>query len=165
MWSERGQTVRMEKVAGRLNLNPGDHVLDWGCGTGRLCEFLPASASYTGVDSSAGMRQRAQATYPHCSFLDPLDALASYTVFTHIAAIGPWNLKDGWSKRQTRFELAVLWNRQPQARTLVASLYAGTDERNISYTVPELAEWGNYLAPYFMIDPHRHNDVLLVLHR
>jgi len=34
---------------------PGDHVIDLGCGQGRLAALLPAGCTYTGVDYSAEM--------------------------------------------------------------------------------------------------------------
>ena len=55
---------------------PDDHVLDIGCGNGRLAPLiLERHATYTGVDNSAGLITEAKRLNPHITFMEG-DALA-----------------------------------------------------------------------------------------
>lgn len=71
-----------------LQPQPGELILDLGCGTGHLTHAIAASgARVIGIDSSASMIQTAQSTYPELefhvadardfSFASPFDAIFS----------------------------------------------------------------------------------------
>jgi len=62
-----GDTGFQRWVAEVLRVQPGQRVLDIGCGPGRLCRFLPEVA-YVGIDSSASYLARARARYPQGRF-------------------------------------------------------------------------------------------------
>lgn len=63
-----------EDVVGWLNPQPGEHILDLGCGTGQLAnDIAHRGASITGIDKSPEMIAKAKATYPSLSF-DVADA-------------------------------------------------------------------------------------------
>jgi len=72
LWSETYDTTPNPVVAmdaqhtvALLRPQPGEHILDAGCGTGRnLGALLEAGAVPTGIDFSAGMLAVAQAKYP-----------------------------------------------------------------------------------------------------
>ncbi len=58
-----------EDVLGLLNPQPGERILDVGCGTGHLTAQIAASgARVVGLDSSAAMIETAQAAYPKLEF-------------------------------------------------------------------------------------------------
>jgi ubiquinone/menaquinone biosynthesis C-methylase UbiE len=52
-------------------VRPKDHILDVGCGNGRLVEALPQKIQYTGVDTSKKLLEKARRLHPeyHDSFL------------------------------------------------------------------------------------------------
>jgi trans-aconitate methyltransferase len=53
-----------------LNAQPGERILDLGCGTGHLtAEIAAAGAEVVGVDHSPDMIAQAQATYPALTFM------------------------------------------------------------------------------------------------
>ena len=45
-------------------LNNVDSVLDLGCGDGRLCQFIPSTTTYTGIDYSINRIKAAKKAYP-----------------------------------------------------------------------------------------------------
>jgi cyclopropane fatty-acyl-phospholipid synthase-like methyltransferase len=47
-------------VAEHVQAQPGDRVLDLGCGTGALLEYLPSGVAYLGVDASNSYIDRAR---------------------------------------------------------------------------------------------------------
>ena len=52
-----------------LKPEPGEQIIDWGCGTGDLAAVIAAKgASVTGIDASAEMVRTAQNKYPHLTF-------------------------------------------------------------------------------------------------
>ena len=58
-----------ESVLELLDIKPGDHILDLGCGTGHLTnEIKDHGAEVTGIDASAEMIERATTTYPGIDF-------------------------------------------------------------------------------------------------
>jgi trans-aconitate 2-methyltransferase len=58
-----------EDLVGLLNPQQGERILDLGCGTGYLANYIAqASARVTGIDSAAAMIERAQAAYPDLDF-------------------------------------------------------------------------------------------------
>ena len=79
-----------------LHPQPGETILDVGCGTGHLtAQIAETGASITGLDSSAAMIEKAQAAYPslefiqadatNFSFTQPFDALFSNATLHWIA--------------------------------------------------------------------------------
>jgi len=77
-----------EDLLGLLNAQAGERILDVGCGTGHLtAKIAESGATVIGLDNSAEMLLKAQAAYPHMtwvnasasnfSFDQPFDALYS----------------------------------------------------------------------------------------
>lgn len=162
-WSEDGQRDRFDAVLEALAPEPGERLLDFGCGTGALVRLLDHRVGYVGVDWAAGMLERARRDHPGVLFVHPPVTAR----FDLVACVGTFNVADGWSKEQTWCELEHLW-RSTGCRTLAASLYAGLDERCLHY-----GDTGQLHAVASAIDsevtseviPFRGNDVLLVMRR
>jgi trans-aconitate methyltransferase len=58
-----------EDLVDLLNPQPGESILDLGCGTGYLSDRIAASGSVvTGMDNSGEMIEKAQKAYPHLDF-------------------------------------------------------------------------------------------------
>lgn len=162
MWSEGGQTRRFLAVLRHLNLRDGDTLLDFGCGTGRLCEFLPPEIEYAGYDWAPRMLDRMVMEHPRARPLETLPA----ELFDHIVCCGPFNLAEGWSKERTWERISELWTEYTR-RTLVVSLYRGWDSACIRYDAEDAAEFARRLgATYFVIDClYAENDLTLAVHR
>lgn len=158
LWSEFGQTQRFLAALRHLDLLEGDTLLDFGCGSGRFAEFLPQSVSYYAYDWAEGMRERVRRDHPRAWVLDEMPDMT----FDHIVCIGPFNLKNGWSKRRTWEMLDALWVLTD--RTLVVSLYTGNDPDCLIYNIEEVAcEIPNNR---FLIDSgYLDNDLMMVLKR
>jgi SAM-dependent methyltransferase len=75
-----------------IRAKPGDVILDIGCGTGEILDYLPAGITYIGYDISAPYIESARKRYGacatfHCQWFDEfaLDALPKFDI---IMAIG-----------------------------------------------------------------------------
>ncbi len=160
MWSEHGQTTRFTSVVRALNLRPSDNLLDYGCGTGRLVEFVPPDVSYVGVDRSAGMIEKAKERTKGAFYTK-----APPWKFDHVVAIGVFNLSDGWSKEDTWSVLDQLWN-DCTRRTLAVCLYRGVAKGSLIYSAPEIAEFAMLRTTNFTVDcSYLPNDAMLVMRR
>jgi len=161
MWSEHGQTARFVAAVRHLELRPSDALLDFGCGTGRLVEFVPRNVSYVGVDSAGSMLQRAKENRRRGSFFQGVPPWK----FDHVVAVGTFNLADGWSKARTWQVLDQLWEDKAR-RTLVASLYRGADPGCLSYTPAEAVAYAASKTTEFVVDcSYLENDLMVVLRR
>ena len=162
MWSEGGQTRRFLAVLRHLKLREGDTLLDFGCGTGRLCEFLPVDVLYHGYDWAPGMVERVALEHPRAVTFDTLPE----QLFDHVVCVGAFNLRDGWSKERTWARLSELWSEYTR-RTLVVSLYRGHDPTCWRYEPEEIAEFARRMGcVHFAIDAsYAENDVTLELRR
>lgn len=162
LWSEHGQTERFRAVIRHLDLHPGDQLLDFGCGTGRLCELLPPHVGYHAHDWSAEMRDRCRREQPRAAVYDTLPD----RLFDHVIAVGPFNLADGWWKQRTWDTLAELWA-QHTRHTLSVSVYRGSDPACLTYSELDLAAFArNMGCQAFAIDgTYLDNDLLLVMRR
>lgn len=158
-WSYEGQVDRHEAALEALEPKRGESLLDWGCGTGELAGIVPSFVDYVGFDTADGMIERARRQRPERRFVnrEPTGH------FDLIACIGPFNLPDHWSKLRTWHTLRHLWDTK-RPRMLVASLYAGDDDRCLIYTESELHGAGYALAwnPEIV---HVRNDLMLVVTR
>lgn len=161
-WSERGQTQRFLAAVGHLNLRPGESLLDFGCGTGRLSEWVPAGVEYVGYDWSPGMVLAASAAHPEAGFT----CVPPVRRFDAVAAVGPFNLRDNWSKEKTWNVLSDLWAGRVGG-VLVVSLYRGTDTSCIRYAAGELVGFCEWVGcADFVIDAgYLPNDLMLVMRR
>ncbi len=163
MWSEGGQTRRFLAALRLLSLRADDTLLDYGCGTGRFCEFLPPDVLYYGHDTSPQMLERMTDEHPRAT---PMEALVDGVYFDHVVAIGCFNLADNWSKEQTFKALWNLWTFNTR-RSLLVSLYRGTDPSCIRYEPEDAAEFARRLAAtFFVIDcVYAENDLTLAVYR
>jgi SAM-dependent methyltransferase len=162
MWSESGQTQRFLAVLSHLNLREGDSVLDFGSGTGRFCEFLPRSVDYFAHDWAPGMLERVAREHERATVLEQLPD----SLFDHVVAIGPFNLRANWSMEQTWERLSQLWNLHTR-RTLVVSLYRGSDMQTLSYSLANVSAFVRRLGcESFAIEAtHLPNDLIVELRR
>lgn len=162
-WTERSQTLRFQAALRHLQPRPGETLVDYGCGPGRLAEFLDHRVRYIGIDRNDAMIARARTNHnaPGRLFTTINGSLRRCDL---IACIGVWNLRrDGDSYT----ELERLWRTCPTVRSLVACLYRGVDPRCRAHDPGELADFANYLrVTRFAIDAtYLNHDVLLALHR
>ena len=157
-WSEASQKARFAAVLAATKPQPGERLLDVGCGTGAFCEWLPASVAYTGFDTAPGMIHRAAKDHPGRVF----QSWQPTQTFDVTVVIGPFNLPDGWSKEATWHTLRHLWDRT--TRVLAVSLYAGDDEQCLRYTEADCA---GLLGESYRssVTRWRSNDLLVVLER
>lgn len=158
-WSSHGQQDRFAAVLQALQPTAGESLLDFGCGTGALARRLPAGVEYLGYDWAAGMIARAQADYPESRF----EAFLPAGAFDTVAAIGPFNLPDNWSKAETWATLRRLFDRC--RRALAVCLYSGDDPDCIRYQPHEVASVCDSTASRWRLERHRPNDLLAVMWR
>ncbi len=157
-WSERGQVQRFRAALRHLELRPGDLLLDYGCGDGALSAHVPAGVRYFGFDTAFGMLDRAHRLRPEGIFRN---SIAPGAEFDHIVCIGPFNLPG--SREETWATLERLWNEHTR-RTLVASLYDGTDDRCLTYDASWALGLAKSLSDSYLIDhSYLPNDVLMVV--
>jgi trans-aconitate methyltransferase len=57
-----------EELLKILSPQPGERILDIGCGTGQLTAQIATQAIVTGIDADPKMIEKAQANYPHLEF-------------------------------------------------------------------------------------------------
>lgn len=160
LWSADGQRVRLAAVAAALAPRAGDTLLDYGCGTGALLDYLPMGIAYTGYDWAPGMIRRARRDHPRVMFTtaEPLTRRAGYDV---IACVGVFNLADNWSRERTWDVIGRLWSRCQ--RSLAVSLYAGDDPSCLTYSDAEALAFAEQIGARGTTSQPRRNDVLLVL--
>jgi len=161
-WSEEGQWDRHTGIVDELDPQPGERLLDFGCGTGELCEIVLDDVDYVGFDPSVGMVTRARRDHQGTS--RAFTAVHPTGRFDLVACVGCFNLADGWSKERTWHTIRHLWD-TTGCRALAASLYAGTDERCLRYTEDELAQVGRQLSHDVRVEQLRVNDLMLVARR
>ena len=91
----------------RLPFRPGETVLEFGCGTGRLADLAPPEVRYAGIDWSADVIGLARRRRPHGEFRQ--GSVGDLTPATWVVASGPFNYALGWSKDQTVTALRAMW--------------------------------------------------------
>lgn len=86
------QRIRRDLADQFIHLQPGDRVLDIGCGTADILSFLPAGVDYWGYDISPGYIEAARARYGDRGHFEcrPLNIheIASLPRFDVVLAIG-----------------------------------------------------------------------------
>lgn len=159
-WTRDGQLQRFARVLAAIGIQEGESLLDFGCGAGALVDHLPAGVDYVGYDWSTALIWRARADHSGVTFQDwePIGE------FDAIVCIGPFNLRDRWSKQHTWWRLRALAERT--RRVLAVCLYAGDDPECIHY---ELAECERFAAGVEArrrrVELWRRNDILVVIDR
>jgi SAM-dependent methyltransferase len=91
----------------RLPIGKADNLLELGCGTGRLADFIPGGVSYKGLDWSQEVIALARRRRSRGSFR--CGSLADLTPHDWVVASGPFNYSEGWSKRLTAEAIVAMW--------------------------------------------------------
>lgn len=124
---------RRLKALLQLPIEEGDTLLEFGCGTGRLADFMPYGVRYEGVDWSQEVIMLAQRRRPNGAF--SCGSVGDLTPHDWVVASGPFNYSKGWSKSQTAEAVSVMWDmsRRGIALTLLCvpadgRLHYGDDE-------------------------------------
>lgn len=164
-WSQAGQAERHEAVLAALELRERETLLDFGCGTGAFYDRVPDGVRYTGYDWAPGMIARALTDHPvRDTVVRVFTTTWPTSVFDAVAAVGPFNLADSWSKQKTWETLGRLW--EQTGRILVASLYRGDDPDCLRYDAEAAVRFSvTCAAASAFVDEYRDNDMLLVMNR
>jgi SAM-dependent methyltransferase len=160
-WSRESQAIRHDVILDVLDMQPGETLLDYGCGPGALCDKVPYQRGYVGFDWSLGMIQRAKTEQPLGEFTTMLRDGDTWDL---VVCCGTFNLRDAWSKLRTWALVRMLWNRCDRA--MAVSLYCGTDPACLRYEPSEVARLAGELSPSFSVERgYLPNDLLMVLRR
>jgi trans-aconitate methyltransferase len=158
-WTRNGQIERFVAVLAAADPQPGETLLDYGCGTGAIVDLLPGGVAYTGFDTAPGMVHRATREHIDRSFT-VYEPRAEFDV---TVAVGPFNLRENWTKEHTWWALRGLWDRT--RRVLAVSLYAGGDRNCLRYSRAEVAAFAAGETYHSSVRLCRANDLLMVLRR
>lgn len=99
---------RRLRVLLRLPIEEEDTLLEFGCGTGRLADFMPRGVGYEGLDWSREVIMLARRRRPHSAFR--CGSTGDLNPHDWIVASGPFNYARGWSKSQTAEAVSAMWN-------------------------------------------------------
>lgn len=144
-----------------LSPQPGERILDLGCGTGHLTDKIATITEVLGIDSAATMIEKARANYPNLrfelanaaelNFIEQFDGVFSNAVLHWVkppekVITGVWNaLKPGGrfvaefgGKGNINLILTALHN------AIKANSLSIDEELNFNY-FPSIAEYGNLL--------------------
>lgn len=92
----------------RLPIEEGESLLEFGCGTGRLADFVPRRVRYEGLDWSQEVIALARDRRPHGAFR--CGSVGDLTPHDWVVASGPFNYAKGWSKSQTAEAISAMWD-------------------------------------------------------
>jgi SAM-dependent methyltransferase len=102
----------------RLPVKEEDTLLELGCGTGRLADFVPQGVRYEGLDWSPRVITHAQHRRPHNAFR--CGTVSDLTSHDWVVASGPFNYAKGWSKNQTAEAVMAMWSASRRGIALTA---------------------------------------------
>lgn len=135
-----GSAASQEKrFAAILNLPlvAGDTLIDFGCGTGRLADFIPPGVAYEGIDWSSAIIDEATRRRPSCSFR--VGSVEELHPADWVIACGPFNIADGWSRSQTRNAVRSMW--QKSRKGIAVSLMRSPSPERLHYRADEVVEY------------------------
>ena len=92
----------------RLPIVEADTLLEFGCGTGRLADFVPRGVRYEGLDWSREVITLAGRRRPHGAFR--CGSVGDLTPNDWVVASGPFNYAKGWSKSLTAEAVSAMWD-------------------------------------------------------
>jgi SAM-dependent methyltransferase len=121
----------------RLPIEPGDSLIELGCGTGRLADLLPDGVHYEGIDWSSAVIDEARARRSSLSFrVGGADDLGEAD---WIVASGPYNYEHGWSKPQTAAAIERMWRNS--RRGIAVTVLRVPAEGRLHYEPLEMARF------------------------
>lgn len=147
---------RIRYLISLLSLSPGDRVLDVGCGTGVLEDFLPRDIRLTAMDFSPEMIKVAKAKHPDVNYVvaDFLevdgealyDKIIMYNVFPHFIE------RERAIKKahQLLGPHGMLLICHGAGRSVINTRHSGL-KSNISRSLPTTEEFKTLLTPLFNI--------------
>jgi trans-aconitate methyltransferase len=124
----------------KLPLQPGDTVLDLGCGTGKLADLLPGDVTYVGLDWSPGVVASAQRRRPGHTFR--VGSVGDMIPADWIVANGPFNCASDWSTEETYQALCRMWALSQRGMAFTVRRLPG--ENRLHYTEQDLF---NHVGP------------------
>ncbi len=150
-----------EDLLGLLAAQPGERILDLGCGTGQLSAAIAeAGARVTGLDLSREMLEEARAHYPHIEFVE--GNAADFTLAEPVDAIFS-NAALHWVKNAEGVAASVERALRPNGRfvaelggrgnirTILAAFRAEIgDEAKFPWFYPSIGEYASILERHGM---------------
>ncbi len=118
----------------QVPIKEGETLLEFGCGTGRLSDFVPTEVRYEGLDWSPEVIALARRRRPHGVFrCGSVSDLASHD---WVVASGPFNYAKGWSKVRTAEAVSAMW--EASRRGIAFNALCVPADGRLHYGVDEL---------------------------
>ena len=147
---------RIRYLVSLLSLSPGDRVLDVGCGTGVLEDFLPHDIRLTAMDFSSEMIKVAKTKHPDTNYVvgdflevdgeAPYDKIIMFNVFPHFIE-RERALKKAYQLLAPHGTLLICHG---AGRSVINTRHSGI-KSNISRSLPTTEEFRTLLNPLFDI--------------
>ena len=136
-----------------LNPQPGEHILDLGCGAGQLTNEIAAKSSVIGIDSAPSMVAQARINYPNLTF--QLADATSMTFDTQFDAVFS-NAVLHWVRPPGDAARAISKALKPNGRLVcefggkgnVASVLAAAKGHTPDWFYPSIAEYSAILEAH-----------------
>jgi SAM-dependent methyltransferase len=166
--SRRAQAIRHREALAVLDPQPGESLLDWGCGTGVLSDLLPLGVHYIGADQSPEVLATASELRPGLMFDRAIEEPEPEAhAFDLVAVIGTYNL--GPAEVALR-DFRSLWSytRRAMALSVLRRVQRDGGPEHLTFSPEELATLGDSLASsgrWELRSGYLPNDLLLVVRR